>query len=385
MQNPGNLQAWLNLSKPEEFAALHAVGEGHPDLGIAWSLASRLMGLRPVIVPLKADLEKLNPMTEGDACKLYGVPPEEFGMHMDWLQLAWEKWRAANDLPEVFEATDKKVTRKVDEFRHDFTQEEIDILSLGRFSTTIFDTNQSETDRNQEIAWFIERVSEVRRVFEDTMTSALARMALHNELQARRVNDKLVAMDPTEREYKTLQDLKSKIEHDYMAQWAQIKEIAPGISISMERKAQITHISSLIKQYLDMKADPAERLRDGVFTDEEFQVMLRASQQFDPRYRLGWVVAVNEARMGINDPRWKRRLPPEYCRLLDTSMSFALRKLTERLKLHRPDLTGDGKANEYLPIVSDEIGEITQPEEELLEDEVASVTIQEPPKVELPA
>ena len=99
-------------------------------------------------------------------------------------------------------------------------------------------------------------------------------------------------------------------------------------------------------------------------------MMLRPSVQFAPRYRLGWVVACNEAKLGINDPKWKRAIPPEYCKLLDTSFAFAMNRVGAKLKIHRPDLVAEGDANEYLPIQTETTGEITNPDFSLLEEEV---------------
>lgn len=347
----------------------------HPELEMSWSLFSRILGLRPAIVPTGTDIGKLAPITEAEACEMYGVAPDEFGLYVDFLKMAWAQDMAARDLPEVREETVKKVKKTFELTKHEFTDEERELLALGSFPTSIFDYENDQADRNMEIGWFIERVREVRKIFENPMTNAIARMALLNEMKSRRANAKLVGMDATDKDYNKLQSNLAAVERIYMDQWEQIKELMPGVVVSAERKEQVSHIASLVRMYLEYKSDPANRTRDGVFTDEEIQVMLRSSVQFDGRYRLGWVVSVNESKLGVCDPKWKRQMPMKFSRLLDTSFAFAMKKLTEKLDIRKPDLAGEGEENEYLPLFSEQV--LSEgPELQLLDDSEPSVPIQ---------
>jgi hypothetical protein len=359
----------MAVSTPADFAKLHRVAT-HPDLMLSWALVSRLVGLRPAIIPGGTDVSKLEPMDEAEACALYGIATDEFGMYMDFLKMAWAQDVAAADLPVVVELAVKKEKAKPEVGHHEFTDAELELLAIGSFPTTIFDYNAAETNRNLEIKWFMERIVEVRKVFENPMAKELCRMALYNEMRSHRINDMLVVTTDA-KDIKLLQEALSKSENDYMKQWDQVRELMPGVVVSAERKEQVTHISSLVRMFLEFKADPANRCRDGVFTDEEIQVMFRRSEQFDPRYRFGWVAAVNEARLGICDPKWKRRMPPEFCRLLDTSFGYALRRVSDRLKLSRPNLVEDGEANEYLPIFQEDTGEVGKPEFDLIAEEIS--------------
>jgi hypothetical protein len=153
----------------------------------------------------------------------------------------------------------------------------------------------------------------------------------------------------------------------------------------------LQHFASLVKLYRDCCADPTERPRDGVFTDDEIQVLFRVSaQQPDPVYRFGWVAAVNEARLGIGDPRWKRQMTERQCKILDTGFAYAIKVLTAKYGGKKPDLMRDDAAGEYDEIYTRTDGEMTDPDWEAMrvteaEEEAAeAVAILDPvvPKTE---
>jgi hypothetical protein len=241
-----------------------------------------------------------------------------------------------------------------------FTTEQLALLQLGAFSTSIFDFHISDYDRYTEIEWFCEQIQDVRKVFEEPMAKELAHQAVLNALQLRRINDKLVTMQADSKEYNSLQNSKANLEESFRKQWEQIMELCPTAVQAASQKAILSNLSDIISRYQKWKTDPNNRARDGIFTDDELQVMFRVSvQKPEPDYRLGWVLACNEAKLGLFDPQWKRRMSLPMCKAADASFKYALTTMMEQLGIHKPDLEAEGPAGEYDPIHTEADGPIT--------------------------
>lgn len=372
------IRPWIDVSTPEQFSQLHEACASQPDLDMSWAIIQRLGGIIEVGA-LDQDAAKLHPMTEAEICDLFKIQPDELSMYFDFVKLAWAAHLNEVDLPSVRKDSDaeKKKRPVITTEQRQFTDDELDLLQKGSFKPTIFDY-YSGPDRTLEINWFLERIVEVGKIFEQPMAKALARNALLNELQISRMNDKLITLDPAGKDFCKLQETKQDTEKAYGEQWKQIEEICPGVVATQERKMQLTNFAALTRQYLDFKADPKNRLRDGVFTDEEIQVVLRPSAQFESRYRFGWICSVNEARLNLGDPRYRRRIPLLMCKVLDSSVAHGIKKMWARLRLPVPDLTDDSAAGEFLKIGGE--GQITEPEPIDVDEEpnVAVVEIEEP-------
>ena len=389
MEDWPSLRQALPLTEAD-LPEFHAMATGRPDMARDWQLVRALFGIHPTLPPLGTDPAKLKPVGYAEAAKRFGLEPSEVTDLLGMMTLAWTSRQRRAELPvsapvktpkrkgrppKAKPATDAKPAEvqpenppavRVDS-PPDFDADELELLELGPFSTTIFDYQINPNDRRAEVAWFCERIEETRRVFEEPMTKALARLALLNELHLRRIDEKLVVMDPTDKEYANLQKIKQEKERSYGLQWEQVEQLMPGMIATASRKTMVAHFASLIDLYRKWCADPANRPRDGVFTDDELQVAFRVSEQLpDPTYRLGWVAAVNEARLGIGDPKWKRQMTQLQCKILDSATAFAIKRLTERYKLKRPDMTKDGPMGEFDDIYTEADGEMTEPDWENL-------------------
>jgi hypothetical protein len=265
----------------------------------------------------------------------------------------------------------------------DFTPEQIELLKLGSFPTAIFNYSAMGHDKNVEIDWFCARIEELKKVFEEPLAKDHVQGALLNQLHLRRINHALFTLEPQDKSFIALQNTKTQFEDTYRKQWEQVVEICPFAARAQESRESIKNISGLVDLYQKWKADPANRERDGVFTDDEIQVLFRRSAQIPSvQYRMGWVMAANEAKLGLDDPKFTRSMTLAQCKMLDTAFAFAANKLAEKLDQPKPDLEKDGPEGEYPPIHETADGTKTDPDFTLLEqseDEIAEpIEIDEP-------
>ena len=392
------MQKYFQGLTPENMPALHALAVSRPkdaDWERAWGMVRRLFGVRPAIVPVDVDAARLHPQSEATVAAIYKTNMEGIAEQMSVLELAWAQLLHSKDEPQVaFVEPAKTLSDAVQagpaaqtissDLPPEFTEEQLKLISLGTFSTGIFDYPCIAHDKKGEIEWFCERIKEVRKVFEEPMARSLARQALLNELQLRRIADRLATLDPASKEYHALQGSKEDMERTYQAQWAQVEEMCPYALSSGNRKASVNNLADLIELYLQFKRNPENMPRDGVFTDDEIQVLFRQSQQ-DPevKYRFGWVLSVLEAKRGIGDPNWKRQMSERMCKMFDTAFAWACLKASESLNIHKPDLELDGPEGEYPPIYMEHDGEITDPDFKLLaEDNLPEPPIENAPEAE---
>ena len=343
-------------------------------------MVRRYCGIHQAIVTEGIDISKLAPMGKEDICQIFQASMDEVDMSIYYIQTAWRAMLADETMPSVSDPieapakkqSEAKASAADNEIKLDFTMEQLALLNLGSFSTSIFSyPGHNAHDRYTEVEWFCEQIRDVRKVFEEPMAREMGHLALQNLLQLRRINDRLVVMDPADKEFIKLQATKTELEKAYEQQWEKVCELCPVAAASVGRKAAINNLSDIVKCYQTWKSDPNNRARDGIFTDDEVQILFRSSvQDPDVNYRMGWLLACLDAKRGINDPKWKRRMSVNQCKILDASFAHAARKMSEHWKVHRPDLEADGPAGEYAPLHLKDDGEVT--EERFNEEQVAA-------------
>lgn len=363
----------------ENLSALQTIGETRQDLKMAWNIAKRLTGIRPLIAPPGQHWTRQ--MSEEKVALVFRLKDvNELRYVVSLLQSVWTKRMkdiADGVLPPKEEAPKPAAAEKVLTPSVNFatskqqcttqtdgrlTSEQMRLLHAASFTPAIFDCELAGHDVAAEAEWFCGRIDEIRKAFEEPRAKGVAQMALLNELKLRRINARLLTLDPSKKAYGDLHDIATKLESTYGEQWAQLEELCPQAITS--RKETIRIFSDLVRLWEGVSKDPNRLPRDGIFTDDEIQVLLRTSvQQPECQYRLGWVLACNEARLGLTDPKWKRRMNKTQCKLLDSSFAYAVRRLEEKYGVGRPDLESDGPDGEYPDIYTEADGEMTAPED----------------------
>jgi hypothetical protein len=219
-----------------------------------------------------------------------------------------------------------------------------------------------------ELVWLSGRLEELRTVFEEPMAKTLARQAIQCEIQMRRCDDKLMTLAPDAETFWDLQETKIKIEEMYLKHWEAIEAACPTAKAN-EKRVKFTHtFTDIVRAYREYKENEKNELVDGLLTVYGIQVENFVSAQ-DPacKYRPGLVAAVNEAKLGINDPNWRRRIPIGVLKIMDAGYAEAQRKLVESGTIRIVNLEAEGPSGEYPDLDFNEVAEIepeiTPPEE----------------------
>jgi hypothetical protein len=217
------------------------------------------------------------------------------------------------------------------------------------FSMSFFEIpGRSVECQTDEIRWFASRLRELRKMFDEPMARTLARQALTNEVLMRRCDDEMLTLSPNQESFQTIHVTKKKIEDSYQDQWTKLEEICPYIK-GIHQKVTVTGtMAEMIDAYRAYKANGDNTLIDGVFTAFGIQIETRASKQApDPNYRPGMVAAINEAKLAIWDPNFKRLLPDNVCKALDDGFRNAHKDMVDKGIIVLTDLEKEGPEGEW--------------------------------------
>ena len=199
------------------------------------------------------------------------------------------------------------------------------------------------------------------------MATGLARQAIINEMLLRRCDDQMTRLSPMNKAFAMIQSTKIEIERVYQDQWEQLEAICPFVKAITNKVSFSASLSDVIEGYKQYRAHGQSDLVDGLHNFYGMQILLRAStQEPTPRYRPGWVLACLEAKDGLFDPGFKRKMPNHLLAVLDSGLAAAYAQLVEDGKVKLTDLELEGPAGEYPPLVDPTetpAEEITIPEE----------------------
>lgn len=227
-----------------------------------------------------------------------------------------------------------------------------DTIKRFGFSESLFRLpNRPPEDKEIERFWFAGRLLELRRPFEDPGASGLARQAIINELHLRRCDEALAKEPPDSDGFGVLQKRKTSIEEEYRAQWEQLKELHPGLTIATSKVIVAGMISDLLKGMQKWNAYRNNDIIDGWFTDYGLQIEHRVSRQVpEVRYRPEWVLAMMEAKEGLWDPSWKPKIPKRVARMMSGAYQSVVTSLIESGQIRVPNIEADGPSGEYDPL-----------------------------------
>lgn len=330
-----------------------------------WTLVRRLYGMAPLVPPSGADLDDLRVWGRAELCAALGIEAKQLQAELDTL-------RGVMRGKEEVRGGELRVEGKEGEIAADGEGHLLldeDLLERYGYTVTMFNIRQRTetiemvddkevhryawTDRNpllnrMEQAWFVGRLREWKRVLDEPMTGSLAKQALFNELQMRRVEAEMANLSPTAGGYddlakrhaayvKTFGDLVEKLEAAF-----------PEFGSSAKKINFKACIHDLVKAHMDYKLRGDTRLLDRVRTALEIEVDFRQSVQApEARYRLGQTVFIGEAIAGLMDPAWKSQLKPGVLAKLDRGMKEGINKAREERGETLTDLEAAGEAGEY--------------------------------------
>ena len=156
------------------------------------------------------------------------------------------------------------------------------------------------------------------------MAGSLARSALVNELYLRRFDNEMMQLMPNTPKWKEMSSSRQAIESRYQDQLQMLQEKFPelGVAGRVSFRAVVSDMCLAHRQYYG-KRD--RRLWDKIHTAAEIIFLTRTSAQLPvPRYRLGWQVAVVEARHALYDPNFRSQLKRSDLKKLDAGFRMGV-------------------------------------------------------------
>lgn len=320
-----------------------------------WLVVRMRFAINPVIPDPDVREEFMVPLKFKDIEKELGCDTAQV---KSMIEEVWEAWGPFQDTINIDEddEVDASGETLVTPSRSEITPEMKDMLFTYGFSESIFDLRESamrrtEDQRMAEVNWFMERISQMRVVFEHPTASAMARQVVLAEMQLRRLDDRLSEYDVESDRWDALSKKKKTLSDNIRAQWDQIQKFVPELG-EHEKKVNLAGVlSDVIAGYQQWNANKDNTIIDGLHTAYELQVMTRQAAQFDgARHRPGFVAAVQEAKRGLWDPSFRRRIPDQACKLLDDSYASAMRQWQDAHPKQVVDLEKEGEGGEFPPI-----------------------------------
>jgi hypothetical protein len=240
------------------------------------------------------------------------------------------------------------------------TDSQLETLAAFRFPPQIFsitDFKRSDETIASEINWFCERLHALTKVFEHPTACDFGRQLVMTEMNIRRVDDQLIMINPLSDRFDGISEKKSRMSKTMMELWKKIEEFVPQIAAHAKKSQLAGVVSDFTAGYLEFYADGENKIIDGLFTNFEIQVECRDARQFAmSRHRPGFVAAVNEAKRGLFDPQFRRKISNKQLRLLDQVWRNTELAIREANPDKVVDLEADGPKGEFPPIFIDEDG-----------------------------
>lgn len=356
-EDPWRIADWEGCKSKfgiSEQLAPHFVRFGQEfDPSAYWTVVRMRFAINPVIPDPDVSEEYLKPMKFAE---IEGELGCDNATVKSMIESIWDEWGPHQDTINLDDDADEDLGMVVTPSRSEITAEMKEMLFAYGFSDDVFDLSdgakkRTEDERMAEVNWFMERLSQMQVVFEHPTASAMARQVVLAEMQLRRVDNRLAGYDVESDRWDLLSKKKKSISDNIRAQWDQIQKFVPELG-EHEKKVNLAGVvSDIIKGYQEWQANKDNTIIDGLNTAFELQVQTRHAHQFNMiRHRPGFIAAIEEAKKGLFDPNFKRRITDRECKLLDDSFASAMRTWADAHPSKVIDLEKEGEGGEYPPM-----------------------------------
>lgn len=311
----------------------HEVGKQYER---GWRICRQLYGIGPMFLTKgEEDPGEYEPKTAAAICA--GMRPpidgKQLVAEMTALRGMWDVWVKRDMHPAPVQASPAAVKDELP-----FGE---DVLREFGFEEEMFEVQVWDAAKREEAPraarlnrlerdWFCKRVREAHKQLSDPGAGALVRTCLMNELYLKRFEADMAKLGPSSKKWKELQELRQDLEQRYEAQLEQMQVIFPETATAAKDNF-LRVISDLNRAHREYYGNQSSKLIDQMFTANEVEVMLRASPQRPPQYRLGLTLAVMEAQRGLWDPNWKPAIKLSVLRKLDDGFREAMARIAEEL------------------------------------------------------
>lgn len=336
-------EAWLASEFPgvtqETLPEFHALASRQPR---AWRVVRLLHGIAPVFPDPDMNPDDLRTWRRPELQEHMGISAAELKEELGAIRGAWNRHMAKQAaFPSASDSPPTPAPPAPEPALALRTTQEV-LVDFGFPGGLFADPDRPEREQKREEEWFLGRLEEWEKLLRHKQASGLARQALLNELQLRRVEDRLCTTTPGSAEFTNAVKAKKELETQYQKQLETLDDLAPWAGALAGNMSFAGTVSDIIQGIQQYRARGSTALIDGIFTATEIQVELRQSeQQKDPRYRAGLVAYLNEARAFIFDPTYKTNFKPGQLRRLDVGFRAAVRGLAEKGETDLPNLESD--------------------------------------------
>lgn len=313
-----------------------------------WRVARRLYGLRPVIPdPASLDTDDLKDWTPAALAKALGITPKDLQTEVTAMRGMVEaaRGRRTEDGRQAAKPEPKLADNLFEaaKARGEFTDDDELLKHHG-----IYSAGMDREDRR----WLAERARDWRQALDHRQGRAMARQALMNEFEIRRMRAALLKLDPAEKsqqvEYRMMTQAVTEAEKAYRNQLDQLDKVVPWMGLAGRGVKLSASLGDCTRAMQDYYHDGNRALIDGIHTAAEVEILLRMSDQSPhPKYRAGWVAHANAAIAGLFDPHWQNPFPPAVTRRLDLAFKEAYAAAAREDGVHVPDLLKEGEEGEF--------------------------------------
>ena len=305
-----------------------------------WAIVRRLFGLAPVLLPANASPEDYGRAGRQELLAMLGLSEAELRAELDGVR---GLWRNQLDREEVVAAPDAPAAA---------VESPDAILREHGFSQSMFLLpDRPPEDARMEKEWFVNRVLECRRELKDRNAGELVRRRLLMEMDLRRCDEEKPRYRIASAEYERLVKRSRDLANDLKETVVALDKLFPWTSEADGRGKLTMVLSTLIAGLRDARAKGDYTLLNNFQTFSEIQVDLRQSVQApNCRHRFGLTVAIAEARAGLMDPEFRRRIPFRILKKLDAGFAAGVEAVRQETNEALPDLEADGPGSEYDPL-----------------------------------
>lgn len=352
----GDLVGELGIEPPDDpsrfMVRLHGILVAKPR---AWMIARRLYGIIPVLVSPSAAEDDSRRWSRMELQRSLGLTPTDFRGEIEAIAEVVKRATSAAEDQETQELSEE------DDGDPDLFTPQQATMDLSDKNLTEFGfppgihevpgaTTESKTAERKRLA---ERAQEWAKMLSDPMAGELARMALLNEMLMRRVDVKLMSMDPLEENFSRLRGYRADLELRYKDQLLELDKVFPWRGMAGGKVSFRASVAELIKAARDVRGNNDHRLIDGIHAAADIEVLFRQSTQLPkPRYRLGQTAFLLHAIEGLMDPKWRPQFSDSMAKKLDLIGQRLINDARDAIGEHLPDLMQDGPESEYpdLPV-----------------------------------
>jgi hypothetical protein len=332
------LSSECSLTK-DALPAFHEFAKRQP----GWTFFRLYFGIHPVIAPAGSDERFLRVWSITEMalhpelfppCNSTSVPGRRkfYGRQIETIRILWLRCaeRQGRDKQrEEWLKTDQVESPP----RPELPVDDKTLLRKYGFGPATFGVRErDEGEALAERGWFVNRLREMKRFFDQPSVSILARQSLLSEMYLRRIDARLCLESPGTEAFNDLLGTRLTIGGSYRNAYRQMSDAVPWAG-EVANKVRVQGVlSNFIDGIRDAVGHGDTTMLDALASVYEIQVERRPPSQHESLYESEKSVATVEATSGTLNPKLLRNLPP----LMRAQFEAGLEEATKRVRESQP-------------------------------------------------